>query len=111
MLSIFLFKLLLIWITGLLFNLRNETNAHIYEYILLSQVFSSLLFISIVIHGFYPQAFDRQLIMNFMSYGMLGVSILVAFKVNAIISFKNVFIISYFCITEFIPALIMFRLF
>jgi len=111
LLSIFCIKLLLIWFTGQLFNLNNGVTIHINEYILLSQVFSLIIFFLIILHGFYPQIIDKQVLVFFLSYSFIIVSIGVTIKVYGLLSFKNVFIISYFCITEFIPALIMFRLF
>ena len=111
LLSIFCVKLLLIWFTGQLFNLNNEVTIHINEYILLGQVFSLIIFSLIILHGFYPQIIDKQVLAFFVSYGFIIISLAVSIKVYRLLSFKNVFIISYFCITEFIPALIMFRLF
>ena len=117
-LSIFLFaltliilKLSIIWFVGILFNLKNETLIHFHEFIIISQIFFLVLFLILVISGFYPYLFDNQFLEWLLKYGFLLIATILSLKIYRVISFKNVFIISYFCITEFVPALIMVRFF
>jgi len=110
-LSIVVLKLLITWIAGKLFNLKSETNNHLFEYIKFSHFFYLIHLSLVLISGFHPYLFENQFLVNLFIYGFLIVPLLVTLKIYRIISFNNVFIISYFCITEFVPALIMIRLF
>ena len=108
--SLFLLKILLIRITGRLYNLKSEINIHINEYIVITQFLFTILFIFTIINSFYPHVIKNTFILTALYYTFFIVSIIVCFRIYSIISFKKVYLISYFCITEFIPAAIILRL-
>jgi len=109
--SLVFLKIFIIWSVGGLFNLKSETYIHLYEFMAFSQLFYLVLFFLVIALGFYPYLIDNQILVMLFRYGFSIVAIMVTLKIYRVISFKNVFIISYFCITEFVPALIMIRVF
>ena len=110
LLSLFFLKIVLINVAGKLYNLKSEINIHINEYIVVTQFLFTLLFLITIIHSFYPLFISESFILNALYYVFLLISILVCFRIYSIISFKKVYLISYFCITEFIPVAIILRL-
>ncbi|UZR92780.1 DUF4271 domain-containing protein [Chondrinema litorale] len=110
LLSLFFLKIVLINVAGKLYNLKSEINIHINEYIVVTQFLFTILFLITIIHSFYPHFISESFILNALYYVFLLISILVSFRIYSIISFKKVYLISYFCITEFIPAAIILRL-
>jgi hypothetical protein len=103
--------LALIRVMGILYNLRSFTSVHIYEHIRVNQIFCSLMLIVFLLLNAAFDGISRPLLANVIITLLLLQALLVCIRINKVITFKKVYLISYFCITEFIPVLISIKFF
>lgn len=106
-----LMKLVLIFFIGKAYDSKQITPVHIQSYVEITQVF---VVISLIFGGvwlFNKGDFPYEIFSNVLIFSFLLNSFLVSLSVLQQIPFRNKYIISYFCATEFLPILLVVKIF
>ncbi len=113
-LVLFLFKYILISILSFLFGLEDKINFYFVEFLRMSMIFYSILFLVVgytIISKFYlVQDLLDNLVMLIVVFNMLRF-ILLYFKFRSTVPLKKLHLFSYLCTTELIPIIIGIRFF
>lgn len=112
-LAIFL-KYVLIGTVSLLFDISDKTNFYFIEYLRMSMMFYSFVFVVVsfmIINRIYAlQSLLQVLVILIVAFNLIRL-VVIYFKFRRTVSIKNLHLFSYLCTTELIPLIIGFKFF
>ena len=105
---IILVKYLLLMLLGSLFRLRVMKYLHMFDFMRMSLVFWTIVFVAVIC--FYPNLqFNTEIYLQTLIYGFLLFAlfriIILYFRLSRSASFRNIYLFSYICVAEIIPLL------
>ncbi|MGB0521633.1 MAG: DUF4271 domain-containing protein [Flammeovirgaceae bacterium] len=106
-------KYLVIWLLSILYDFRKILNIHIQEFMNVNQIYCILLIFGGVLLNFssFPNPFTAYSWgITFVVSTILFSSFLTIYRINKVLPFRKVYLFSYLCATEFLPALVLVRL-
>ena len=112
-LFVFLFllgKYLLILLASILYDFRKILNIHIQEFMNVNQLYCVVLIFGGVLLNFssFPNPYTAyQWGIGFIVFSFLFSSFLTTYRINKVLPFRKIYLFSYLCATEFLPALIL----
>ncbi|NJN27942.1 MAG: DUF4271 domain-containing protein [Cyclobacteriaceae bacterium] len=113
-LVLFILKYVLISIFSFLFGMEDRINFYFIEFMRMSMIFYTLLFVVlsyVIINKFYLlEDLIDGLVLYIVAFNILRY-IMLYFKFRAIVSMKNLHLFSYLCSTELIPIILGIRFF
>lgn len=106
-------KYLVVWLLSILYDYRKILNIHIQEFMNVHQIYCIILIFFGVLLNF--SSFPDPLIayrwgIGFIISTFLFSSFLTTYRINKVLPFKKIYLFSYLCATEFLPALVLVRL-
>lgn len=103
-------RIALLYVMGSLYSIRSGLQSHLYEHIQSNNLLYSLLLILAVMLQLGEMNLGN-LFLTCFTLALLAQAAFTTYRVNKMIPYKRVYLISYFCMTEFIPVLITVKLF
>ena len=103
-------RIALLYIMGSLYSIRSGLQSHLYEHIQSNNLLYSLLLIFAAMLQL-GEINASTLFLTCFALALLAQAAFTTYRVNKMIPYKRVYLISYFCMTEFIPVLITVKLF
>ncbi|MEM6840690.1 MAG: DUF4271 domain-containing protein [Bacteroidota bacterium] len=106
-------KYLLLMLLGSLFQLRAMKYLHMFDFMRMSLVFWTVVFVAVMC--FFPNLqFDQEIYLRGLVYGFLLFAlfriIILYFRLSRNASFRNIYLFSYICVAEILPLLAGFKL-
>lgn len=114
-LAIYVLKYIGIYLNSLVYKLKNITNVHFFAFVSFWQKIGLILFIfslffctpiSLINIEITPYWFNFNMI-----FIVLALIIYITFQIRYILSFTNVYLFSYLCITEVLPILLLYKIY
>ncbi|WP_020526137.1 DUF4271 domain-containing protein [Flexithrix dorotheae] len=107
----FLIKFIITLALGTVYKIRNNVNIHLMEYIKVTGLlFSFMLFFSFLLI-LYSGNITNNLIKYFLLLLICVYFLFLGIRLNKLFVFNKFYLISYFCITEFIPIFLSLKFF
>ncbi len=107
----FVIKLIITLTLGTVYKIRSYVNIHLLEYIKVTGLlFSLMLFLSFSL-VLYSGDISNSLIKYFIFFLLLLYFLFMGIRLNKLFVFNKFYLISYFCITEFIPIFLSLKFF
>jgi len=113
-LSIIIFvtcKILLMRVLSMIYRIGGLFETHLLEFMKIAQIYSFLLFIICILYNLRSSSLGQELLVYFFVFSLTLKSLIISFKVNKHAKLTNMYLVSYFCTTEFVPLLIAFKYF
>ncbi|MEN7546910.1 DUF4271 domain-containing protein [Rapidithrix thailandica] len=102
-------KLIIVWFLAQFHSYRHLANLHLQEFIRFTQFFGSLFLLGTFLVVLQIETLDWEM----LSYVLISVLVLnslcTCYRIYRHISFRKVYLFSYFCATEFLPILFIIK--
>lgn len=114
-LMIYLLKYLGIYFNALIYKFKNVTNTHFFAFVSYWQKIGLILFVFSLFFCSTLSVFNVEISAYWFNFYLVLIIIIlcfyIAFHIRYILSFTNVYLFSYLCVTEVLPVLILYKLY
>ena len=112
---IYLLKYIGIYINALIYKFKNITNTHFFAFVSYWQKIGLIMFVFSIFFCSSLSMFNMEISSYWFNFYLVIIIVLlcinVAFHIRYILSFTNVYLFSYLCITEVLPILLLYKLY
>ncbi|MDW7693678.1 DUF4271 domain-containing protein [Flammeovirgaceae bacterium SG7u.132] len=106
-----LLKLLIIRVLSSLYGFAGLADIHTFEYISFTHFFTTIFLLGGVMLNLLPVDIPMEVAVALLFVVVFFKSLFIVMRINRLLTYKKVYLFSYFCITEFIPILFALKFF